>query len=230
MRQIPLDIGPALVPTLQNFLPGPNVQLWDHLHQWLQAQAAGVGGRESAVGVYVAGAPGSGKSHLMGALAGALRARGQACGVLRPGTDADAAFDPAWSAVILEDVHAYDAARQHTAFNWFVNAQTEQRAVLATGVVLPHALPVREDLRTRCGGGHVFSLQPLTEAQVRAVLRANAQTRGLVLGDEVLDYVLLRFSRDLGSLMPLLAALDHYAMQTQRAITIPFVKNTLENL
>jgi DnaA family protein len=130
----------------------------------------------------------------------------------------------------LEDVHAYDSALQHTAFNWFVNAQTEQLAVFATGTEVPRALAVREDLRTRLGGGQVFRLQTLREAEVRTVLRSSAQQRGLVLGEEVLDFVMHRFSRDLGSLMPLLAALDHYALQTQRAITIPFVKTMLERL
>jgi DnaA family protein len=151
-------------------------------------------------------------------------------GILRPNSSAVADFDPAWSAVVLEDVHALDAPLQHTAFNWFVNAQSYQRAVFATGNMVPRALALREDLRTRLGGGHIFQLQALTETQVRTVLRNSARLRGLVLGDEVLDFVLHRFSRDLGNLMPLLTALDHFALQTQRAITIPFIKTMLERL
>jgi DnaA family protein len=40
--------------------------------------------------------------------------------------------------------------------------------------------------------------------------------------------MLSRFSRDLGSLMQLLGQLDAYALQTQRAITIPLLKAMLE--
>ena len=40
--------------------------------------------------------------------------------------------------------------------------------------------------------------------------------------------MLTRFSRDLGSLMLLLANLDAYALQTRRAITIPLIKAMLE--
>ena len=228
MQQIPLDIGTPLIPTLDNFFSGPNADVLSHLQQWLDADAAAAG--FSPVGVYIAGAPGSGKSHLVGALAGALRRRGRAVGILRPDSPPAEDFDPAWAAVILEDVHDYDAPLQQRAFTWFVNAQSEQKAVFSTGHALPRALALREDLRTRLGGGQVFLLQPLTEAQVRTVLRDSAQTRGLVVGDDVLDFVLHRFSRDLGSLMPLLAALDHYALQTQRAITIPFIKTMLESL
>jgi len=45
----------------------------------------------------------------------------------------------------------------------------------------------------------------------------------------VMDFILHRFSRDLGSLMQLLDHLDAYALQTQRAITIPLIKSMLEN-
>ena len=97
------------------------------------------------------------------------------------------------------------------------------------GNTAPRALVLREDLRTRLGGGQIFQLQALTDAQVRAVLQDSARLRGLVLGEEVLDFVLHRFSRDLGNLMPLLTALDHFALQTQRAITIPLIRSMLEN-
>jgi DnaA family protein len=76
----------------------------------------------------------------------------------------------------------------------------------------------------------VFALQALTETERRAVLRREADARGVFLGDEVMDFMLTRFSRDLGSLMLLLDQLDGYALQTQRAITIPLIKSMLESL
>jgi DnaA family protein len=48
------------------------------------------------------------------------------------------------------------------------------------------------------------------------------------LADEVLDFMLKRFSRDLGSLMRLLDHLDGFALQTRRAITIPLIRAMLE--
>jgi DnaA family protein len=75
----------------------------------------------------------------------------------------------------------------------------------------------------------VFHLQVLSEPERRAVLRQAADSRGVMLSDDVLDYMLHRFSRDLGSLMELLVQLDGYALQTQRAITIPLIRSMLEN-
>ena len=94
----------------------------------------------------------------------------------------------------------------------------------------PSDLALREDLRTRLGWGHIFQLQVLSEAERRAVLRQQADERGVFLSDEVMDFMLSRFSRDLSSLIQLLDQLDRYALQTQRAITIPLVKSMLENM
>jgi len=69
----------------------------------------------------------------------------------------------------------------------------------------------------------------LLRAERRAVLRQAADARGIFLGDDIMDFMLTRFSRDLGNLMQLLDHLDGYALQTQRAITIPLIKAMLEN-
>lgn len=61
------------------------------------------------------------------------------------------------------------------------------------------------------------------------MLRRAADERGVFLGDEVMDFMLKRFSRDLSSLMLLLERLDGYALRTQRAITIPLIKSMLED-
>jgi len=102
--------------------------------------------------------------------------------------------------------------------------------VLGAGTLPPADLKLRDDLRTRLGWGHVFALQVLSEPERRAVLRQAADARGVFLGDEVMDFMLTRFSRDLGSLMELLDLIDGYALQTKRAITIPLIKSMLENV
>jgi DnaA family protein len=75
----------------------------------------------------------------------------------------------------------------------------------------------------------VFQLKALGETERRSVLRRAADERGVFLGDEVMDFMLNRFSRDLSSLMMLLDQLDAYALRTQRAITIPLIKSMLDN-
>jgi DnaA family protein len=223
MKQIALDIGMARGPTLAGFFAGPNEAALKHLQLW-----AGNPTR-SPVPTYLWGDGGSGKTHLLKAVAESLREQGAVAGWLDASITEPPEFSENWAVVLLDDVHLYTAVQQHAAFNWFINAQTLQRGVLAAGALPPADLKLREDLRTRLGWGHVFQLQVLSEPERRAVLRQAADTRGVFLGDEVMDFMLTRFSRDLGSLMQLLEQLDGYALQTKRAITIPLIKSMLEN-
>ena len=227
MKQLALDIGLATDPTLARFFAGPNEAALRHLQLW--AGDASTAATRSPVPTYLWGPSGSGKSHLLKSVAHALREQGATVGWLDPSVDEPPEFDERWATVLLDDVQHFTPLQQHAAFNWFVNAQTWQRGVLAAGEVPPADLRLREDLRTRLGWGHVFQLNTLTEPERRAVLRQEADARGVFLGDEVMDFMLTRFSRDLGSLMLLLEQLDAYALQTRRAITIPLIKAMLES-
>ena len=223
MKQIALDIGLTTGPSLANFFAGPNQAALQHMQMWAGND------KRSPVPTYVWGESGSGKTHLLRAVQAALRDQGCPAGWMDAAVPEPSAFDETWRVVILDDVHLYTAVQQHAAFNWFVHAlspaQGRQRWVLAAGLLPPTHLPLREDLRTRLGWGHVFQLRVMDEAQRRAVLRQQAEARGIFLKDEVMDYILTRFSRDLGHLIGLLDQLDQYALREQRAITIPLIKS-----
>ncbi|MEZ5646838.1 MAG: DnaA regulatory inactivator Hda [Burkholderiaceae bacterium] len=227
MKQMALDIGLAPVPTLDNFIEVGNEAVLEHLRLWTGNP------RRSPVPTLVWGESGSGKTHLLHAVRESLREQGARVGWLDAGVRHPADFDEQWQVVLLDDVQLYTADQQAAAFNWFVHAQAPAhgpaRWVLAASDRPPADLLLREDLRTRLGWGHVFQLQVLGEAERRSVLRRAADERGVFLGDDVMDYMLNRFSRDLSSLMMLLQQLDAYALRTQRAITIPLIKSMLEN-
>ncbi len=235
MKQLALDIGLATGPTLANFFPGANVQALQHLRIAVGEGdgASGAAPVRSPVPTYLWGESGSGKTHLLEAVREALREQGSTVGWLDASSMRPTAFDERWSAVVLDEVHLYSTAQQAAAFNWFINAISPAvgapRWVLAAGDLPPADLPLRDDLRTRLGWGHVFQLHLLDEAERRAVLRQEADARGILLGDDVVSYMLHRFSRDLGSLMQLLDQLDSFALRTQRAITIPLLKTMLES-
>ena len=223
MKQLALPIAMARAPTLDGFCAGPNAPAVEHLKLWAGSPT------RSPVPTYLWGPAASGKTHLLLAVREALREQGAAVGWLDPGIAEPPPFDDRWAVVLMDDAHLYNAVQQHAAFSWFVSAQPLQRGVLAAGALPPADLQVREDLRTRLGWGHVFQLHALSEPERRAVLRQSADARGVFLGDDVMDFMLSRFSRDLGSLMQLLEQLDAYALQTKRAITIPLIKSMLEN-
>jgi len=163
----------------------------------------------------------------------ALNGQGARAGWLDASVRWPCAFDEGWNAIALDEVERYNPAQQAAAFNWFVNASSPAtgtpRHILAAGSLPPADLPLREDLRTRLGWGHVFRLEPLDEAQCRAALQRQAGERGVVLTDEVTRFMLVRFARDMGSLMRMLERLDQFALQERRAITIPLLRAMLQD-
>lgn len=226
MKQLALDIGLASDPSFANFFAGPNDATVRQLALWAQSPLA------SPVPTYLWGDEASGKTHLLKAVGEALRHQGASSGWMDASMLEPPEFNESWSAVIMDDCHLYTPAQQRSAFNWFVNALSTDdghpRWVVAAGNVPPADLPLREDLRTRLGWGNVFALQALSDDERRAVIKREADARGFSLSDEVTDFMLTHFSRDLGSLMQLLDKLDSYALQTKRAITIPLIKTMLE--
>lgn len=227
MKQMALDIGLHTAPTLESFFAGPNSAALEHLRLWTASQ------KPSPVPTYLWGESGSGKSHLLQAVQTALSNAGMSVGWLDANQNERVNFDESWTAVLMDDVHLYNLEQQQLAFNWFVNALTPKsgspRWVLAAGMLPPADLKLRDDLRSRLGWGHVYALQVLSDMERRAVLRSEADARGLFLSDEVMSYMLSRFSRDLSSLMILLDHLDQFALETKRAMTIPLIKSMLES-
>lgn len=227
MQQMALDIGLAPLPTLANFVAAGNEAALEHVGLWTNNPL------RSPVPTLLWGESGAGKSHLLQAVREAMRSHGRSVGWLDASTLHPTEFDERWDVILLDDCHLYTAEQQAAAFNWFVNAQSPAqgaaRWVLAAADRPPADLLLREDLRTRLGWGHVFQLHALGEGERRSVLRRAADERGVFLSDDVMDYMLNRFSRDLSSLMMLLDQLDVYALRTQRAITIPLIKSMLEN-
>jgi DnaA family protein len=214
MRQIPLAIGVGVTRTFDAFLPGANAAALAHLRA-LHAPAAPV---------YLWGPSGSGKTHLLQALAQHFEHQGAHAGWFGAAHPTPWPHDERWALILIDECDTLDADQQHAAFGLFVEAAARGALVVAAGRVPPVDLPLREDLRTRLAWGHVFAIQPLAESEVRACLRREADRRGIFLSDEVMDYLLTRFDRDLKHLMAQLDRLDAFSLATKRQITVPLLK------
>jgi DnaA family protein len=95
----------------------------------------------------------------------------------------------------------------------------------ATPLQLDLALP---DLRSRIAQCTQFALAVPDETQRRAILRERAQVRGLELDDAVMDWLFRRVDRDLATLTALLDRLDRASLAAQRRITVPFLRQALD--
>jgi DnaA family protein len=217
MKQIPLAIGPESRPTFDNFVPGANAAAVAHLTALVPP----------APPVYLWGPAASGKTHLLQALVARWQAAGQTAAWFDAADAEPWALQPQWALVVVDRCEQLSPAAQHAAFALFEAASAQGVQWLAAGRLPPVDLPLRDDLRTRLGWGHVFALEPLADRETRAALRREADHRGIFLPDEVMDYLLVRFPRDLGHLMRALDRLDEFGLAKGRRVTLPLVRQML---
>jgi DnaA family protein len=208
-------VAPATA-RFETFLAGANAAALQHLQHM-----------DGATPAFLWGPAGSGKTHLLHALAHQRQQRGERIGCYDVSTRPPWSMEPGCTLLLLDACHAYDDAQQRSAFALLVDAQSHGVPWVAAARVPPVDLDLREDLRTRLGWGPVFALRCLPEEQARAVLRRESDRRGIFLSDEVMDYLLTRFARDLSHLMALLDRLDGFALAERRGVTVPLLKKML---
>lgn len=217
MIQIPLPLGPLPLRSFGSFVPGRNTAAFEQLRDLVQPGAP----------VYLWGPSGSGKTHLLHALAQCHRGPGQQIGWFGAGIPLPWGVTPTMRLLLIDRCELLQHAEQQAAFALFVEASTNSVQVAAAGRLPPVDLPLREDLRTRLGWGHVHALLPLSDEQTLAALRCEAGRRGMGLPDEVLNYLVTRFPRDLAHLMPLFDRLDEFALSLSRPVTVPLLRQML---
>lgn len=197
-RQFALPIQPPPAPTLDNFVPGGNAELLGRLRQ-LRA------GRCAEAVLYLWGAPGSGRTHLLQASA-------------RDGV------------TLADDVDRLDAPAQGKLFTAINRAREAGGTVLAAGPLPPAQLALREDLRSRLAWGLVYEVKPLTDDERAVYLLGEAARRGMRLADDVAAYLLSHVRRDMASLGMILDHLDRTSLEQRRAVTLALVREALRTL
>lgn len=99
---------------------------------------------------------------------------------------------------------------------------TAQQAPGEMGLVVP-------DLRSRLGQCVRVVLQALDEEGRAAVLRDRALRRGLAIDEAAIDWLLSHSGRELGGLITLMDWLDRESLAAKRRITVPFLRQVLED-
>ncbi|MBU0688927.1 MAG: DnaA regulatory inactivator Hda [Gammaproteobacteria bacterium] len=212
MSQMLLGIAPEWVPTLDNFVAGRNVELLAALRQ-------AAAGEPEVRAVYLWGEKGSGKSHLLQAMAS------QAIG--QDSKYAERAVPDAASMVAVDDVEALDDAAQIALFELYNRMREQGGLLLVSGTQAPAHLSLRDDLRTRLGWGLVYQVHALSDEEKAEALRQHAGARGFELPHEVTQYLLRHGRRDLPSLLQVLDALDEHCLRLKRAASVPLLKEVM---
>jgi DnaA family protein len=219
MQQLVLELAPPAAPTLENFFSGPNEAVVAALRD---ALANGEGERV----VYLFGEPGSGKTHLLRAAVREAETLGQtALYVGAPHTALTAL--PDCDVLAVDDIERLDIVSQLALFDAFNVLRAGRGRMFGAGTQPAAELLLREDLRTRLGSGLSLRLAPLNDEEKAAALTWHAARRGLRLAPEIVVYVFTHFSRDMGTQIAVLDALDRHSLEHKRPVTLPLLREAL---
>ncbi|AVI63655.1 MAG: DnaA regulatory inactivator Hda [Halomonas sp.] len=226
--QLPLGVGVRDDATFNNYyVSSANAALVEYFTRQLQPEAEPF--------LYLWGAPGSGRSHLLQA----------AC---HAASDADkrALYLPLadlghFPPLMLEEIERLDLVAiddleyvvgrkrwEEALFHAFNRLRDAGKALIIASSSPPRQLEVvLPDLASRLTWGVTFHLNPLDDAERLGALKLRANVRGMQLPEDVGRYILHRGPRELGELCRALETLDQASLSAKRKLTIPFVKSAL---
>jgi DnaA family protein len=227
VKQLPLAMRLRERAVFDSFVPGANAAAV----QQLRALAGG-----AATGVYwLSGPHGAGKTHLL-----------QATCAMATSAGADTAYLPLSQLLALgpETLEGWHGARvaavddlaaiagrrdwEQAMFRLYRELEEHGATLLAAAAAPPLLLKFSlPDLASRFAAATLLTLRVLDESEQRQALQLRARTRGLELPEESALYLQRRFRRDLATLYELLDAIDEAALQAQRRLTVPFIRQVL---
>lgn len=223
--QLPLPLGLAPHARFETFASGANETMVLHLRTDC--------GRDSHESIWLWGACGLGKSHLLQAACAAEPERGAIYVPLAEFARLDPGLLDGLESVDLvaiDDIDevAHSAAWNRALFNLFNAVAAEGGRLLLSASQPPAATPFcLADLASRAAAATVYQLSPLSDEDLAAGLKLQAGARGLDLNEAAAKYLIARVQRDMAGLCDWLERLDRASLAAQRKVTIPLIREAL---
>ncbi|MCK9635710.1 MAG: DnaA regulatory inactivator Hda [Methylobacter tundripaludum] len=226
-EQLPLHFEFRANQTFNDFFPGTNREIVTHL----QRCVAGLGEQQ----IFLWGKSGLGKTHLLQAC----------CHQAQRQNIRSFYFDLAHAELpdpaILDGLDEYDvvcfdnieciagnADWELAFFNFFNRHRDRGHKLIVSSCAAPNDLAIRlPDLKTRLNWGLALKIQPLTDSDRIAALIFKADQMGFEIAPQTGRFLLTHYDRDLAGLWALLEKLDKASLAAKRKLTVPFLKQIL---
>lgn len=229
MGQLPLPLKLDRFASFETFVADSNETLVRHLQSMACGERSGV--------IWICGAKGRGKSHLLQATCRAADRAGTRAMYLP--LDTGEALDPdclldldSIGLLALDQVDAVAGrpAWEARLFGVLEGMQSSGRPLLLAADRRPSAAGFTlADLASRAAAATVYRLNPLSDDGQRQALDEHARGRGLELDEATASYLLTRVEREVGEHCRWLDRLDRASLVEQRRLTVPFVRKALES-
>jgi len=224
LNQLPLPIKLNYCFTWEDFCWDGNEAIWEQLQHFIN--------NHEPQFIYLWGATGCGKSHLLQAIANLEEALYLPLGLLKDcSTDLLDGLEN--QQLLLFDDLDKIAGLQHwevklfELFNKIYDAGTT-RVLIANDTPPNESRITLPDLKSRMHWGLVMQLQEMNHHNKAIFLKNYAAKLGFELTPAVAEYLLTQYARDMAALLDIMHKLDKASLMAKRKITIPFVKSILE--
>lgn len=225
--QLPLNIQLRIDSTFASFYEADN-------HQTVRALMQLARGQDEPF-LYLWGAKGSGKSHLLQATCHAANQINVPAVYLplaewhslSPVVLQDLEKIPL---VCLDDIHSIAGQKiwEEALFHAFNRIKAAGTRLLVSAESSPLTIELKlPDLKSRLAWGVTYQLNRLNDENKLNALMLRAELRGLSLNKTVGRFLLSRCPRDMTELFHTLERLDNASLAKQRRLTVPFVKEIL---
>lgn len=179
--------------------------------------------------LYLYGPPGSGKTHLLHSIAGSSFPY---LSFSRPVTpELLVATFGAADGLVVDDLHDMpdDADLRRTLWQLFNEFHTSGRTIAMAGAAPPRELSTMDEhLTSRLLWGLVAQLDTSDDNSRRMIIRKVADDHQIRIPDEVVDYILVTTSREVGALIAAFHRLYRFSMAEKRRITLPLAREVRE--
>jgi len=181
--------------------------------------------------LYLHGPSGSGKTHLLKAIGQALSPGGVvapyfSCHETMTVESLCAAFART-AALVVDDLHRMpdNPALRAALWQLFNDFYTAARPIVLAGNSLPRELPYLDDhLVSRLLWGLVARVDTSDDHSRRMILKKIADDRQVRVPDDVVDYILVTTSREVGELIGFFEAVYRCSLMEKRRITLSLAR------
>lgn len=227
-QQLPLHFEFRANQTFTDFFPGANQEIVAHLQQCI----AGLGEQQ----IFLWGKSGQGKTHLLQACC--HQAQNQNLSSFYFDLSHAGLPDPLmlngldeYDVVCFDNIEciAGNAAWELAFFNFFNRHRDRGHQLIVSASSAPNDLGIQlPDLKTRLNWGLTLKIQPLSDSDRISALIFKADQMGFEIAPQAGRFLLTHYDRDLASLWNLLEKLDKASLAAKRKLTIPFLKQILD--
>jgi DnaA family protein len=222
-NQIPLPFSKYHPYDLKSFVSGKNVEVINVIANIIEHNEIHC--------LYLWGAKGTGKSHLLQAICTAAHKQGKTPAYLPLAEIENLSADMLTGLenldlVCIDDIQTISgqSSWEEGLFHLFNSMKAENKCLVISADKSPQNLKLKlADLESRLSWDLVYRLEFLDEESLIKAMKLRANERMFDIPDEVFEYVLKRVPRDTHTLFNPINRLDEASIAEKKKITIPFV-------